>query len=289
MFNLDHVCYFSVLGSGGGTGYPGVLDTAETQVDSPSPSATVIDAANFNDLAAAIIALQTELGVDPAGSATDLKTRLGVQHNADGTHSDITADTISATSTISATGNISGADFLIGGVSIALPTGMTVPYIGTSAPAGWVIGQGGTIGNASSGGSARAHADTESLFTLLWNSMADAQAPVSSGRGASAAADFAANKTITLPDLRGAAVFGTGGTAPATHGDNGGAETHTLTVSEMPSHTHVVGQNKQAPQNVAGSGYRGFDTVSGDSASAGGDGAHNNMPPWVALNYIIKL
>src|SRR5258708_1610023 len=44
--------------------------------------------------------------------------------------------------------------------------------------------------------------------TLLWNSWADAQAPVSSGRGASAAADFAAHKTITLPDLRGRVVAG---------------------------------------------------------------------------------
>lgn len=175
------------------------------------------------------------------------------------------------------------------------PVGMVSPYVGTTPPIGWILLNGGTIGNASSGASNRANADTEELFTLLWNSMADAQAPVSSGRGVSAAADFAADKTITIPDLRGAAVFGTSGTDPATHGDSGGAETHTLLTSEIPSHTHAFRNFSAGASNFmpnAGVGSPNINPTSDWSPgldSTGGDGAHNNMPPWIALSYICKL
>jgi hypothetical protein len=61
------------------------------------------------------------------------------------------------------------------------PTGVVQDYIGTTAPTGWVLAW-GTIGNATSAATNRANADTSALFTLIWNSWADAQAPVSGGR-----------------------------------------------------------------------------------------------------------
>lgn len=168
------------------------------------------------------------------------------------------------------------------------PTGLCQFYVGLTAPAGWVLCDGGSIGNAASGASNRANADTEPLFTLLWNSMADAQAPVSGGRGAGAAADFALNKNITIPDMRGRAPFGTGGTQPAVHGDNGGAETHTLVISEMPAHDHDYSVNNSAPR--VGGGVNGGSFLSTVQTSVtGGDGPHNNMPPFVALNFVLKL
>src|SRR6187549_2553530 len=39
----------------------------------------------------------------------------------------------------------------------------------TAVPGGWLLLNGATIGNAASGGTGRANADTEALFTLLWN------------------------------------------------------------------------------------------------------------------------
>ena len=168
------------------------------------------------------------------------------------------------------------------------PTGLAQFYMGTTAPAGWVLAEGGTIGNASSGGSARANADTEDLFTLLYNSMADAQAPVSGGRTTGAAADFALNKNITIPDLRGAAPVGTGGTAPAVHGDSGGAETHTLVIAEMPLHDHTANLNILSPRS--GGGTTGGGAIVGQITGAtGGDGPHANMQPWVSLSFVIKL
>lgn len=105
-----------------------------------------------------------------------------------------------------------------------------------SSPSGWLLMAGGTIGNASSGATVRANADTETLFIYLWTNLANSEAAVSSGRGVSAAADYAANKTITLPDMRQKfplikAASGTG----ATMGSTGGSIDHNHT---GPSHTH---------------------------------------------------
>ena len=79
----------SELGSGSTprSSYPGSIDTNTTnEVDSPSSNKTLITAAKIEDGYAAIINLQTELGTDPAGTKSDVKTFLQTEHNADGTH-----------------------------------------------------------------------------------------------------------------------------------------------------------------------------------------------------------
>jgi len=77
------------LGAGGGSGYPAVLDTDS----SVELSTTVARADVSNDLAEAIVNVQTELGTDPAGSMTDAKTRLAVSLEDDGTlKADIVGD-----------------------------------------------------------------------------------------------------------------------------------------------------------------------------------------------------
>lgn len=73
---------------------------------------------------------------------------------------------------------------------------------------GYVRLNGRSIGNAASSATERANADTSALFTYLWNNIGNTLAPVSGGRGGSAASDFAANKNITLPDCRGAFLVG---------------------------------------------------------------------------------
>lgn len=67
----------------GTTGYPGVQDTRTALTDGPTGDTIVAN--HPNGLGAAILAIEAELGTDPAGSAVDLKTRLAVALNNDGT------------------------------------------------------------------------------------------------------------------------------------------------------------------------------------------------------------
>lgn len=134
----------------------------------------------------------------------------------------------------------------------------TNPGTASSNVIGWVRANGNTIGNSSSSATELASTSlAANLFSWLWTNFSNSQCPVSSGRGVSAAADFAANKTIKLLDLRGfAGVFGLdtmGGTAGAagnfanvtfltgnqnTAGSIFGANTSTLTsTNQMPPYT----------------------------------------------------
>lgn len=87
-----------------------------------------------------------------------------------------------------------------------LATGDIKSAYGTAVLSGFVRANGRTIGSATSGATERANADTQTLFVYLYG--ADPNLAVSGGRGASAAADFAANKTIALPDFRGRVLAG---------------------------------------------------------------------------------
>jgi microcystin-dependent protein len=190
-----------------------------------------------------------------------------------------------------------------------VPIGTIAPYISRTAPTGWVLASGGTIGDASSGATARANADTRYLWELLYTSWSDAQAPVSGGRGAGVAQDWNAHKTIRLPDLRGRVAAGAddmGGTAAGrltaggsgiagtTLGASGGEQAHTLTVGEMANHTHQVTAGTNPP--LAGQTGRatwgdgiGVGTFSTSGVDGGAGGAHNNAQPTIIMNYIIKL
>jgi len=76
-----------------------------------------------------------------------------------------------------------------------------------SATTGWLLLDDGTIGDVGSGATSRENADVEDLFTLWWNNYDDDLCPVSTGRGASAAADWAATKTIRMPLTVGRALY----------------------------------------------------------------------------------
>lgn len=75
------------LGAGLGSSYPSILDTDSSfEVNSPATGKTIARAEVVNDAIAAVIKVQAELGTEPAGSATDVKTFLQTEHNNDGTH-----------------------------------------------------------------------------------------------------------------------------------------------------------------------------------------------------------
>jgi len=95
----------------------------------------------------------------------------------------------------------------VAAAAYAAPAGAVMDFLMTSAPTGWVVLDGSTIGDASSG-AARANGDTAGLFGILWNHFDNTLLPIlnSDGtagtRGASAAADYAAHKCMPLVDQR---------------------------------------------------------------------------------------
>jgi len=170
-----------------------------------------------------------------------------------------------------------------------LQTGEVFFKFANGVRTGAVRANGRKIGNAVSGADERANADCEKLFIELYQSMDNTACPVlPGGRGANAAADFAANKTITLPDLRGRTPFGleTMGAAAAgrmsplvpgytasSDGVSGaglpgyavGLNTHTLTTGELASHTHGL-----ASITVGGAGAHTHTATTTTTGSAHG-------------------
>jgi hypothetical protein len=91
----------SEIGSGQGSSYPNAIDTNNIpEVNDPSPGRTKARAEVPNDQSAAIIAVETELGIDPAGTASDVKTYLQLEHNIDGTHDESVVTTLTAIQTL---------------------------------------------------------------------------------------------------------------------------------------------------------------------------------------------
>lgn len=195
---------------------------------------------------------------------------------------------------------------------IGFSTGDVKLTLRGTADAGWVLCDDGTIGNAESGASTRANEDTEALYTLLWDNIADAYAPVSGGRGASAADDFAAGKPIGLTRMlgRALAIAGSGGGLSARSlGQYLGEETHALSVGEMPAHSHgindpghhhTINGGAQFITNTPGGGVPGGAQFTGNPntdtsgtgisvQNAGGGSAHNNMQPTAFVNAMVKL
>lgn len=89
------------------------------------------------------------------------------------------------------------------------------------------------------------------------------------------------------------AAFGTGRVTVAidagqtefdTNGETGGAKTHTLTTSEMPAHTHSMGEvSTTKTRNFSSFGTDNGVAASVNTGSTGGGGAHNNLQPYIVV------
>lgn len=107
--------------------------------------------------------------------------------------------------------------------------------------------------------------------------------------------------TFTLPNLKGKIPVGLDSTQSEfnTLGEIGGEKTHTLTVDEIPSHSHTgttdpsgFSTGTQSVNDIAGASSAADNveahTHSFTTNATGGGLAHNNLQPYIVLNYIIK-
>jgi microcystin-dependent protein len=91
----------------------------------------------------------------------------------------------------------------------------------------------------------------------------------------------------TLPNLNGSGTYRMLRGAD-TSGGTGGADTHTLTTTEIPAHRHTV--LKDSSQG-SGDGAQSYSQGQGtfNTGNTGGGGAHNNLPAWYGVVWIIRI
>lgn len=189
-----------------------------------------------------------------------------------------------------------------GGVAVDATTvfsaGDTKWRYGTGVHTGWVRFAGRTIGSATSGATERANADCQTLFEYLWT--ADANLSVSGGRGASAAADWAANKALTLPDGRGCTIGALGdmgntattiltstyfGTDPTVLGARATSQSTTIAQANLPSVNFSVSATGTGTGTTASIGGNNFVSTDGSTTGATG-GASYVVPINTGLNVL---
>lgn len=148
------------------------------------------------------------------------------------------------------------------------PTGTGALWFTSSPPSGWLICDGSAVSRTT----------YATLFTILGTTFG-------AGDGST---------TFNLPDFRQRVPVGLDASDSRFNAiaKTGGETDHTLTVAEMPSHTHT----ENAPTSASSGAVRfGTDTnASGNvdstlvTGSTGGGGTHNNLQPFLVVNYIIK-
>ena len=149
------------------------------------------------------------------------------------------------------------------------PVGSISLFAGKTAPNGWLICDGSAVSRTT----------YANLFSVIGTTYG-------TGDGST---------TFNIPNLKGKVPVGydSSDTSFDTIGETGGEKTHTLNINEMPSHTHRAGFKFAAPLGTSTT-YDAWmyannmeaGTVSTDST--GGGQAHNNLQPYIVMNYIIS-
>ena len=151
----------------------------------------------------------------------------------------------------------------------AVPPATIVAFAGTTAPPGWILCDGSEV--------------SRTTYANLFGSVGIA---FGGGDGVN---------TFNVPDLRGRAVFGVGQGAGLTKramAERFGEESHVLTVSEMPTHRHLIPNltsrvaNRSGTVGSAEKNDGAFNVEFTDYQ--GSDQPHNTLPPGLALNFIIR-
>ena len=156
----------------------------------------------------------------------------------------------------------------------SVPTGVINPWAGVagSPPTGWLLCDGTTV--------------SRSTYSTLFGIVGTFY-----GVGDN-------STTFNVPNLKGRVPVGLDSTQTEfdTRGETGGAKTHTLTAAEIPGHTHQVtimgsdlSYGTAALQGSNGGTQQSINAGEGGGSNPAGGGAHNNLQPYIVVNYIIKF
>jgi microcystin-dependent protein len=151
---------------------------------------------------------------------------------------------------------------------ILIPYGTIIQSAAVNIPDGWLLCNGAFLSKI-------VYSD---LFGVIGNTYGGTESDAS----------------FNIPDIRGRVIVGTGtgsGLTTRNLGSTGGEETHTLTINEMPAHTHsyVNNVNDQSLNNTISTESAADNAdITATTGSTGGSQAHNNMQPYIVLNYLIK-
>ena len=166
-----------------------------------------------------------------------------------------------------------------GGSVLDMPLGTVLPIATESVPEGWMLCDGREISIE----------DYQGLYDLIGTTY---------GAGDSAfwAQVFYPATTFNIPDLRGRTIIGAndmGGEQSevivnhsAQRGQSGGAEMHQLVESELPVVSFPVLSFQPAGPDLVNNGST---PVAETQFQFGADEPHNNMQPYMALNYMMKV
>mgnify|MGYP002558233212 CR=1 FL=1 len=144
-----------------------------------------------------------------------------------------------------------------------LPIGAILPFSSDTIPNGWLLCDGSVIEQE----------DYPELFEVLAGNYG-----------------IISREEIRLPDLRGKVTVGKDSTDTDfnTLGKTGGEKTHTLTVSEMPKHSHNFQFDQTEGSNVTAVKTGVNNAYAKATSETGGNQPHNNLQPYLVTNYIIK-
>lgn len=216
---------------------------------------------------------------DFSGDYDDLTNKPSIPENTSDLRND--SDFVSDASYVHTDNNFTTAEKekladLENGASETLPVGTIIPYASSTLPEGYMICDGRALSRT----------EYSKLFQAIGTFFG-------AGDGST---------TFNIPNLKGKVPVGLNGndTDFDTLGETGGEKEHTLTINEMPKHNHTfLDNNSNTYQTiatmVAGGNY--------DASQLGGSRkyeniyvnyngnseAHNNLQPYIVLNYIIKV